>query len=99
MNAVVEQARQSAGCHEFPRNPASMGALHRYFGSCSGVESDRGPLKPASCSVSSRCCSRSRARTSAGTPARFAIPSQNLADALDRFGEQSGLQVVYDHGS
>src|SRR5258705_1313117 len=28
--------------------------------------------------------------------ARFSIPAQKLADALDRFGEQSGLQVVYD---
>jgi outer membrane receptor protein involved in Fe transport len=27
---------------------------------------------------------------------RFNITSGNLADALDRFGEQSGLQVVYD---
>ena len=26
----------------------------------------------------------------------FRIPSQNLADALDRFSEQSGLQIVYD---
>ena len=27
---------------------------------------------------------------------KFSIRAQNLADALDRFGEQSGLQVVYD---
>ncbi|MFL6550758.1 MAG: TonB-dependent receptor plug domain-containing protein [Povalibacter sp.] len=33
---------------------------------------------------------------SAALTGHFKIPSQNLADALDRFGEQSGLQVVYD---
>ena len=27
---------------------------------------------------------------------RFDIPSTGLADALDRFGEQSGLQIIYD---
>jgi iron complex outermembrane recepter protein len=27
----------------------------------------------------------------------FNIPRGNLADALDRFGEQSGLQIVYDY--
>lgn len=27
----------------------------------------------------------------------FTIPAQSLIDALDRFGEQSGLQVIYDH--
>lgn len=27
---------------------------------------------------------------------RFSIPAAKLADALDRFGEQSGLQVIYD---
>jgi iron complex outermembrane recepter protein len=32
----------------------------------------------------------------AGTNAHFAIPPQSLSDALDRFSEQSGLQVVYD---
>jgi iron complex outermembrane recepter protein len=32
----------------------------------------------------------------APTAARFRIHAQNLADALDRFSEQSGLQVVYD---
>src|SRR4029453_15521447 len=32
---------------------------------------------------------------SARVQGRFEIPTQNLADALDRFGEQSGLQVVY----
>ncbi len=30
---------------------------------------------------------------------QFSIASQNLADALDRFGEQSGLQVIYDQAS
>jgi len=29
----------------------------------------------------------------------FDIPAGTLADALDRFGEQSGLQVVYDYDS
>lgn len=29
--------------------------------------------------------------------ASFDIPAGELADALDRFGEQSGLQVVYEH--
>ena len=29
----------------------------------------------------------------------FAIPAQSLTEALDRFGEQSGLQVIYDHDS
>jgi iron complex outermembrane recepter protein len=28
----------------------------------------------------------------------FLIPAQKLADALDRFGEQSGLQIVYEQG-
>ena len=32
----------------------------------------------------------------AGSAARFTIPQQNLSDALDRFSEQSGLQVIYD---
>ena len=30
--------------------------------------------------------------------APFDIPAGTLADGLDAFGEQSGLQVVYDHG-
>jgi iron complex outermembrane recepter protein len=36
--------------------------------------------------------------TAAAAPpiVQFDIPSGRLADALDRFGEQSGLQVVYD---
>ncbi len=34
--------------------------------------------------------------SAASVKAHFDIPSQELADALDRFGEQSGLQVVYD---
>src|SRR5690606_27552086 len=31
-------------------------------------------------------------------PAYFDIPAGELADAIDRFGEQSGLQVVYENG-
>jgi outer membrane receptor for monomeric catechols len=31
------------------------------------------------------------------TKARFDIPSLTLTDALDRFGEQSGFQIVYEH--
>ncbi|HEU4779641.1 MAG TPA: STN domain-containing protein, partial [Steroidobacteraceae bacterium] len=27
----------------------------------------------------------------------FDIPAQSLTDALDRFSEQSGLQVIYEH--
>ena len=37
------------------------------------------------------------AAPAANTKARFAIPSLTLADALDRFGEQSGFQIVYEH--
>lgn len=38
----------------------------------------------------------SAAAGSTSFAARFSIHAQNLADALDRFGEQSGLQVIYD---
>jgi iron complex outermembrane receptor protein len=37
------------------------------------------------------------AAPAATTKARFAIPSLALADALDRFGEQSGFQIIYEH--
>ena len=41
------------------------------------------------------------ADANAGEPAdiEFDIPAGKLADSLDRFGEQSGLQVVYDYAS
>jgi outer membrane receptor protein involved in Fe transport len=36
------------------------------------------------------------ARAQSAVDPDFHIPGQNLADALDRFSEQSGLQIVYD---
>jgi iron complex outermembrane recepter protein len=39
------------------------------------------------------CC----ASTAAAQPLRFAIPAGELRQALDRFSEQSGLQLVYEH--
>ena len=39
----------------------------------------------------------SRAAELPAAAVRFEIPSGDLAEALDRFSEQSGLQVVYEH--
>jgi iron complex outermembrane recepter protein len=38
----------------------------------------------------------SRAERGSGNATQFEIPSGPLAEALDRFGDQSGLQIVYD---
>lgn len=43
-------------------------------------------------------CGDADAAPASNTKALFAIPSLTLADALDRFGEQSGLQIVYEPG-
>ena len=81
-----------------------MGDTERYF------ESPRDPIEPGSSFLKSRFERRlhhflaafliALASGMAAWPAhagvQFSIPSQNLADALDRFGEQSGLQVIYD---
>lgn len=77
-----------------------MGVLHRYFGSCGGVESDSDFLKFSvlHC-LMAFCLVFADTAQSSGDSARFSIPSQSLADALDRFGEQSGLQVIYDPAS
>lgn len=37
-----------------------------------------------------------QARLPPEAPTQFRIPTQTLTDALDRFSEQSGLQIVYD---
>src|SRR5688572_26143586 len=42
-------------------------------------------------------CGGANAAPASNTKARFAIPSLTLADALDRFGEQSGFQIIYEH--
>ena len=47
--------------------------------------------------VSALTLSRSLACTPDDNAACFDIPSQSLSDALDRFSEQSGLQVIYEH--
>jgi iron complex outermembrane receptor protein len=47
--------------------------------------------------VSALSLSASLACTPDGTVKCFSIPAQPLTDALDRFSEQSGLQVVYGH--
>ena len=43
-----------------------------------------------------RRTSRARRQRQTGDVAQFDIASGPLADALDRFGDQSGLQIVYD---
>jgi outer membrane receptor protein involved in Fe transport len=47
--------------------------------------------------VSALALSRSLACTPDDKALCFDIPSQTLSDALDRFSEQSGLQVIYEH--
>lgn len=47
--------------------------------------------------VSALTLSRSLACTPSDKAACFDIPPQSLSDALDRFSEQSGLQVIYEH--
>jgi iron complex outermembrane receptor protein len=41
-------------------------------------------------------CAVSAAAHPRETPTHFEIPAGNLVDSLNRFGEQSGLQIVYD---
>jgi iron complex outermembrane receptor protein len=47
--------------------------------------------------LSAFALSRALACTPDDTVTCFSIPAQSLTDALDRFSEQSGLQVIYDH--
>lgn len=78
-----------------------MCVLYRYFGGRDDEESANGTLRIGVQryllhGLLMVCLAWTAIGRAAERHAHFDIPSQNLADALDRFSEQSGMQVVYD---